>query len=133
MLKARKQRYTALRRQLVDVLGSAPDPLTVGEVQRSVKGLALSSLYRNLVILEECRVVSRIMTSNGSAIFELSEVLSEHHHHLVCDRCGTVRDIVLPGSIESGLDRQLSKIAQSEGFMFRHHQLDVIGLCGKCS
>ena len=133
MLKGRKQRYTALRRQLVDVLGSAPDPLTVGEVQSSVKGLALSSLYRNLVILEECRVVSRIMTSNGSAIFELSEELSEHHHHLVCDQCGTVRDIVLPGSIESGLDRQLSKIAQNEGFVFRHHQLDVIGLCGKCS
>ena len=133
MLKGRKQRYTALRRQLVDVLGSAPDPLTVGDVQRSVEGLALSSLYRNLVILEECRVVSRIMTSNGSAIFELSEELSEHHHHMVCDRCGTVRDIVLPESIESGLDRQLSKIAQKEGFVFRHHQLDVIGLCRKCS
>ena len=133
MLKGRKQRYTALRRQLVDVLGSALDPLTVGDVQRSVKGLALSSLYRNLVILEECRVVSRIMTSNGSAIFELSEELSEHHHHMVCDRCGTVRDIVLPESIESGLDRQLSKIAQKEGFVFRHHQLDVIGLCRKCS
>lgn len=133
MLKGRKQRYTALRRQLVDVLGSAPDPLTVADVQRSVKGLALSSLYRNLVILEECQVVSRIMTSNGSAIFELSEELSEHHHHMVCDRCGTVRDIVLPESIESGLDRQLSKIAQKEGFVFRHHQLDVIGLCRKCS
>ena len=133
MLKGRKQRYTALRRQLVDVLGSAPDPLTVGDVQRGVKGLALSSLYRNLVILEECQVVSRIMTSNGSAIFELSEELSEHHHHMVCDRCGTVRDIVLPESIESGLDRQLSKIAQKEGFVFRHHQLDVIGLCRKCS
>ena len=78
-------------------------------------------------------MVSRIMTSNGSAIFELSEELSEHHHHMVCDRCGTVRDIVLPESIESGLDRQLSKIAQKEGFAFRHHQLDVIGLCRKCS
>ncbi|MFM9138506.1 MAG: Fur family transcriptional regulator [Actinomycetota bacterium] len=133
MLKARTQRYTALRRQLVDVLGSAPDPVTIAELQRSVKGVALSSLYRNLVILEECHVVSRIMVNNGSAIFELSEELSEHHHHMVCATCGTVRDIVVPESIESGLDRQLSKIARKEGFTFRHHQLDVIGVCGRCS
>ena len=132
-LRSRQQRYTALRRKLVEALGCAKDPLTITDLQRSAKGVALSSLYRNLAILEECAVVSRIMTSNGSAIFELSESLSEHHHHLVCAKCGLVRDIVVPESIEHGLDQQLMKLARKEGFSFRHHQLDVIGLCGKCS
>ena len=132
-LKARQQRYTALRRRLVEALGGAHDPLTINDLQRSAKGVPLSSLYRNLTILEECAVVSRIMTSNGSAVFELSESLSEHHHHLVCARCGLVRDVVVPESIETGLDKQLVKLARKEGFTFQHHQLDVIGLCGKCS
>jgi Fe2+ or Zn2+ uptake regulation protein len=132
-LRARQQRYTALRRKLVETLGGASDPLTINDLQRAAKGVALSSLYRNLAILEECAVVSRIMTSNGSAIFELSETHSEHHHHLVCAECGVVRDIVVPESIEHGLDQQLVKLARKEGFSFRHHQLDVIGLCGKCS
>jgi Fe2+ or Zn2+ uptake regulation protein len=132
-LKARQQRYTALRRRLVEALGGAHDPLTINDLQRSAKGVPLSSLYRNLTILEECAVVSRIMTLNGSAIFELSESLSEHHHHLVCARCGLVRDVVVPESIETGLDKQLVKLARKEGFTFQHHQLDVIGLCGKCS
>jgi len=132
-LRSRQQRYTALRRKLVEALGGAKDPLTINDLQRSAKGVALSSLYRNLTILEECAVVSRIMTSNGSAIFELSESLSEHHHHLVCAHCGLVRDIVVPESIEHGLDKQLVKLARKEGFTFQHHQLDVIGLCGKCS
>ena len=132
-LKGRQQRYTALRRKIVDTLGGADDPLTINDLQRAAKGVALSSLYRNLSILEECSVVTRIMTSNGSAIFELAESLSEHHHHLVCSRCGLVRDIVVPESIEHGLDRQLVKLARKEGFTFRHHQLDVIGTCGKCS
>ena len=132
-LRARQQRYTALRRKLVETLGGASDPLTINDLQRAAKGVALSSLYRNLAILEECAVVSRIMTSNGSAIFELSETHSEHHHHLVCAKCGVVRDIVVPESIEHGLDQQLVKLARKEGFSFQHHQLDVIGLCGKCS
>ena len=132
-LKARQQRYTALRRKLFEALGGAHDPQTINDLQRSAKGVPLSSLYRNLTILEECAVVSRIMTSNGSAIFELSESLSEHHHHLVCARCGLVRDVVVPESIETGLDKQLVKLARKEGFTFQHHQLDVIGLCGKCS
>ena len=132
-LKARQQRYTALRRRLVEALGGAHDPLTINDLQRSAKGVALRSWYRNLTSLEECAVVSRIMTSAGSAIFELSESLSEHHHHLVCARCGLVRDVVVPESIETGLDKQLVKLARKEGFTFQHHQLDVIGLCGKCS
>ena len=132
-LKSRQQRYTALRRKLVEELGRAGDPLTINDLQRVTRGVALSSLYRNLAILEECAVVSRIKTANGSAIFELSEFLSEHHHHLVCAKCGLVRDIVVPESIEHGLDQQLMKLARKEGFSFRHHQLDVIGLCGKCS
>ena len=117
----------------METLGGASDPLTINDLQRAAKGVALSSLYRNLAILEECAVVSRIMTSNGSAIFELSETHSEHHHHLVCAKCGVVRDIVIPESIEHGLDQQLVKLARKEGFSFQHHQLDVIGLCGKCS
>lgn len=132
-LKTRQQRYTALRRKLVETLGGANDPLAINDLQRAAKGVALSSLYRNLSILEECSVVTRIMTANGSAIFELAESLSEHHHHLVCSRCGTVRDIVVPESIEHGLDQQLVKLARKEGFAFHHHQLDVIGTCGKCS
>lgn len=129
----RQQRYTPLRRKVVDVLGGAADPLTIQDLQRSAKGVALSSLYRNLTILEECQVVSRVMTSSGAALFELAEGLTEHHHHLVCVQCGIVRDIVVPESIERGLDQQLAKLARKEGFAFEHHRLDVIGKCGKCS
>ena len=78
-------------------------------------------------------LVTRVVTSTDISRFELAEIATgAHHHHLVCSNCGSVRDVSLPSSIESGLDSQLATIANSEGFIFMHHQLDMIGLCGEC-
>lgn len=133
LLKARQQRYTSLRRTLIDILSREANPLTIQDLQRAAKGVALSSLYRNLTILEECQIVSRVVTAKGWALFELAETFSEHHHHMVCAQCGMVRDIVVPESIERGLDQQLAKLVKIEGFAFERHRLDLIGTCRKCT
>ncbi len=127
------QRYTAGRRALVDALVTTDRPLTILEVLEARRDLAQSSAYRNLAVLERAGVVRRIVTTDEHARFELAEDLSEHHHHLICSRCGVIEDVTVPGSLEIELERTLRRVASRRGFAGASHRLDLIGTCARCS
>jgi Fur family transcriptional regulator, ferric uptake regulator len=132
-LRAADQRYTTSRRSLIEVLAAADAPLTIAEIVTRDGGLALSTAYRNLVVFEDAGVVHRIVTSDEHARYELDEALTErHHHHLVCSRCGIVRDFTVPDPLEHELDRALRKVARTNGFDAQHHRLDLVGRCERC-
>jgi Fur family ferric uptake transcriptional regulator len=132
-LRATGQRYTEGRRRLVDVLARAARPLTLPEVLDRSEALAQSSAYRNLVVLEEAGVVERIVTRDEYARYELAEDLTGHHHHLVCDRCGSVDDFELSDRLEEDLARALRRAASRAGFAVEHHRLDLVGRCARCA
>jgi Fur family ferric uptake transcriptional regulator len=132
-LRAADQRYTQSREALVEVLATAGQPLTIAEIVARDGRLAVSTAYRNLVVFEDAGVVHRIVTADEHARYELDEALTDrHHHHLVCSRCGTVRDFTVPDTLEAELDRALTRVATSNGFDAEHHRLDLIGRCGTC-
>ena len=128
------QRYTANRRALVDAMREADRPITVLELIEGTTGMPQSSAYRNLSVLEDAGVVRRLVTADDTARFELAEDLTgHHHHHLICEACGTVTDIDVPHELEEGVSSFSSSIASSHGFQIEHHRLDLIGICPACS
>jgi Fe2+ or Zn2+ uptake regulation protein len=131
-LAGRDQRYTTGRRRLVETLVGAAVPLTLPDLLERSPGLAQSSAYRNLSVLEEAGVVRRLVHGNDHAHYELAEDLTEHHHHLVCERCGLVRDITLDASLERALDAAFAGAAEEAGFQVRHHAIDLYGWCADC-
>jgi Fur family ferric uptake transcriptional regulator len=132
-LRDADQRYTRSREALIEVLTAADAPLTIAEIVARDQRLAVSTAYRNLVVFEDAGVVHRIVTSDEHARYELDEVLTErHHHHLVCSRCGVVRDFTVADTLEVELDRALLRVAKSNGFAAEHHRLDLIGRCEQC-
>lgn len=133
-LSGRSQRYTANRRRLVDVLIASSGPLTMAGILTSRSELAQSSVYRNLVVLEEAGVVHRIVTSDDHARFELTETITgQHHHHLICDRCGVILDVTLTAELEASLEASLAREADRLGFRGSHHRVDLIGHCQACA
>jgi Fur family transcriptional regulator, ferric uptake regulator len=126
------QRFTSQRQALVEVLASAPAPLTLPQLLERSEGLAQSSAYRNLAVLERAGVAHRIVTTGDHACWELAEDLTEHHHHLICNGCGDVTDFTVPGEVEKRLDTALAEIADGVGFSPLHHRLDLVGLCARC-
>jgi Fe2+ or Zn2+ uptake regulation protein len=131
-IRAVGQRYTSKRRALVEVLRRAKKPLTIPEILSRGDGFAQSSVYRNVMVLEQARVVHRLASPGGFARYELAEDLTEHHHHLVCTSCGSVED--LPASV--GLERTvraMEGLATRSGFAARSHRVDVLGLCRNCA
>lgn len=132
-LRRAGQRYTANRRSLVDALVGSSGPVTVIELLESIDGMAQSSAYRNLAVLEEAGVVHRVVTDDDTARYELAEHLTGHHHHLVCAHCGAVIDIDVPNVIEDELRSLSAKVARAHGFRIDHHRLDLVGTCGNCT
>ena len=92
---------------LLDTFTAAPRPLTIPEILDDRPELAQSSVYRNLVVLEEAGVVHRVVGADEFARWELAEDLTGHHHHLICASCGRVEDV--PAS--AGLERSVAAAA----------------------
>jgi Fe2+ or Zn2+ uptake regulation protein len=132
LLRVAGQRYTPTRRQIIDALMSTRRPMTITDLLESLPDVAQSSLYRNLTTLEQGGVVTRVVSTGDTGRYELSEQLAGHHHHLVCSRCGAMRDVVIPESLETTLDDAFARVAKREGFRLEHHRLDLIGVCGLC-
>jgi Fe2+ or Zn2+ uptake regulation protein len=133
LLRAQGQRLTPTREVVVDVLAAAAGPLTIPEILAARPELAQSSVYRNLVVLEEVGVVHRMMTRDEFARYELAEDLTEHHHHLVCSNCGRVEDLPATPAVEHSLAAAIDEAARSAGFRTLHHRLDLVGLCSNCA
>lgn len=134
LLAAVDQRYTAGRRRLVKALQEGAGPLTINEISAVDPDLRQSSIYRNLTLLEEAGVVTRIVTNDDFARYELAEKLTaHHHHHLICTICGSVVDFELDASIERALDKALATRAKSARFTPAEHRLDLLGICNACS
>lgn len=132
-LRTADQRYTSGRRRLVAVLCDGARPMTINQILAGDTTLAQSSIYRNLSILEQVGVVTRIVTSDDFAHYELAEGLTDHHHHhLICSACGSVSDFSLKNKIEDDLERALRTVARQSGFAADGHRLDLMGVCSSC-
>jgi Fur family ferric uptake transcriptional regulator len=132
-LRGDGQRYTTQRRALIDLLAEVGQPLTIPQLLERQRGLAQSSAYRNLAVLERAGVVHRIVTSDEFARYELAEDLTRHHHHLICSACGGVTDFEVSETVEHELESALARAAKRAQFTVRTHRLDLVGTCAACS
>lgn len=132
-LAAADQRYTTQRRMLVEILSDASRPLTIPEVLGAATGLTQSSAYRNITVLIEAGVVERIAGPDDYGRFELAEAFAGHHHHLVCEACGTVEDLHASPKLERVLGETARLAASEQGYVITEHRLELRGRCAKCT
>jgi Fur family ferric uptake transcriptional regulator len=125
--------YTRGRHLVMDVLARLGAPATIPTILESEPSLKQSSLYRNLTVLQESGLVTRVDVGDDRAYFELSEaVTQDHHHHLVCRECRAVVDVALPAPTERALDKAFTTAASDAGFELEEHRLDLVGVCSDC-
>ena len=127
------QRYTNWRQELVEALVAADGPVTLPTLLHATGSLPQSSAYRNLLLMEQAGVVRRLVHSTGHAHYELAEDLTSHHHHLICQSCGTITDIEFGSKLERSLDKAFAEITEAAKFTPRHHTIDIYGECVSCA
>jgi len=132
------QRHTRLRREILDLVAGAGRPVTVPELLSiddagGRASVVQSSLYRNLVVLEDVGVLQRVAGWGNHDRFELSESLSgHHHHHLKCTSCGSVSDIPANHGFETAVDVEAAAVSADVGFAVTGHSVDLYGICADC-
>lgn len=132
-LRDAEQVYTSGRRLLVGMLAEQDRPVTIPELIEVDAALKLSSAYRNLGVLEQVGVVTRVHSGAEHARFELAEdLVGDHHHHLICESCGRVDDFTVTASVERTIDKALDRVAEEHGFVATGHRFDLVGRCEDC-
>jgi len=127
------QRYTPLRRALVETMAGAGRPITIPEILSTNPGLSQSSAYRNITALIDAGAARRVTGADDHGRFELAEGLSgHHHHHLVCGSCGKVADVRPSPRLERAVAEAARAAADEEGFDVTEHRFDLVGVCADC-
>jgi len=132
-LRLADQRYTSGRRRLVSFLVAADHPVSISEIEAALPTLPRSTAYRNLVDLQGAGVVRRVAAGDEFVRFELTEELTEHHHHLLCLHCGRVLDVASDPLFETAIADMAETLAARFAFTARDHRLDILGRCAQCS
>lgn len=128
------QRYTAIRRLLVETIARSGRPLTIPEILAVSPELPRSSAYRNVTVLIEAGILRRVTGSDEHGRFELAEQLSgHHHHHLVCTVCGRVDDVAATQRLERAVGDTVRAAAEEHGYRIADHQLELLGVCPDCA
>ena len=97
------------------------------ELRRTGDGIGLTTVYRTLQTLADGGEVDMLRTAGGEAVYRRCDT-SDHHHHLVCRRCGAAVEIEGPA-----VETWTEKVAAEHGFTEVGHTLEIFGLCRTCS
>ena len=129
-LKKAGLKVTLPRMKILQILEKEKEHhLSAEEMHRmlseSGEDIGLATIYRVLTQFEEAGLVIRHNFAEGHSVFELD--LGEHHDHLVCVKCGSVKEFVDPM-----IEERQRFVAQQAGFTITDHQLNIYGICGKC-
>ena len=131
LCSARGAQFTKLRRRLLEILWSAPHPLTAYEllprVSKSLgRTLTPATIYRTLDFLLKQGLVARIASRNAF----VPCIHPDHPHacvFFVCDRCSSSVEIEDPA-----LERRLMRDASTLGFEISRKVLELQGTCAQC-
>jgi Fur family ferric uptake transcriptional regulator len=127
-------RLTGPRQAVVEALVDHAAPMSVAEIADRLKGrrINLVSIYRSVNLLCELGLLRVVDTAKGKQRFELAEQFTGHHHHLVCEVCGSVED--LDGCLleDAALNAMRQRVRRLRSFRLTGHDLKLVGVCKRC-
>lgn len=145
LLAAEGRKRGGARRAVLELLGSQLCALSALEIEDALRSddalrtehalrsahsrrVSRASIYRILDELERIGLVQRVEIGQAMVRFERVCGQAEHHHHLVCDRCG----LVMPFS-DDALERAISSLSERVPLAVSEHEIVLHGACRECA
>lgn len=117
---------------MVELLGEEGGCLDAEDVSRRLaqrdREVATASVYRALGLLTELGLLQKVALPSAPHRFELVRPGGEHHHHIVCDRCGTTAAFS-----DEDLERAVHAVADRSSFEIASHEITLHGTCRSCA
>jgi len=115
--------------QLLDAQPCALSAIELEDALRSSKRpVARASIYRILDELERLRLVQKVQVGQEMARYEPVRAGEGHHHHLVCENCGTVTPFT-----DQGIEEAIRKLSRRVPMRVAEHEIVLRGDCQVCA
>ena len=125
-------RPSAPRSAVIDLLARQACCLTAREItdllRRDGRDVGAATVYRALELLHSLGAVQRLDTGERIARYEAADPSGEHHHHLLCDRCGRVSPFE-----DERLERAIVDLAERLSYRVEGHDVVLRGTCPACA
>lgn len=131
-------RWTIPREVILDLLSRSSRHMSAKEIYAALytmyPGLGLTTVYRTLELLHRLGFVQKVTTGDGQTRYELkSGGKKDHHHHLICIKCGKIIDYRDFVQEELELVKKTEEIlAKKHNFLIQDHNIEFLGMCEKC-
>ncbi len=128
-LREQGYRLTPQRMMVLEAIEASHDHVSAEEIharaRRQYPYLNISTVYRTLELLNDRGLVAE--TDLGGGRFLYHPTGKAQHHHLVCRRCGNVRDI------DIGALKELRRELKTQyGFNAELEHIAIFGTCAHC-
>lgn len=124
-----RERSTRQFQAVVAELANSKDFRSAQDIHAALRSrgaaAGLATVYRALQSMVESGQADVLRTASGESVYR--ECSKEHHHHLVCQRCGRTVEVSGP-AVESWAD----EMAVQHGFVDVSHTLELHGTCADC-
>lgn len=129
--RERAQKFTPIRRHVLQALASSHRPLgayeVIDELARSMPRPAPITVYRALEFLMANGLVHRIESRNAYLACAHDHDAAALVAFLICERCGSVGEIPAASVAQS-----LSAAARASGFSPKLSVVEITGTCAHC-
>lgn len=128
LCRERGLRLTVQKRRILETIVDREDHPTAdqiyGEVKEQVPGISRATVYRTLESFSDEGLVRKVYHPDDEYRFDAN---THHHHHLVCEECSEVTDIVLPEIDHLNLEEETF-----EDFEVNDYSVYFRGTCEAC-
>lgn len=120
------------RTAIIELLDEQQCALSAAEIQerlqRRGREASRASIYRVMEELEQIGLLARVEVGDGTCRYEPARGPSDHHHHLVCERCGRLEPFSDPG-----LERAIERVSERLAAEVSEHEIVLRGACRSCA
>jgi len=129
-LRRRGYKLTEPRLAIIEYMIGVKGHPGVQEIYEGVKaempGIGIATVYRTIDLFCELGILRALTLRNDYLRYELNRP-DDHHHHLVCKRCGCIIEFgncnfrLIAGGIE-----------EATQFIIKEHNIKAYGFCPQC-
>lgn len=124
-----KHRKSRQRSEIVKILSKKNYHPTADEIygilREKLGNVSLATVYRNVELLSRMNEIIKIKTDEGPARYDGN---TEPHYHVVCKKCGVVKDV----SIKKDISKIVDMDSVIEDFVITEYYVRFKGFCNSC-
>ncbi len=127
-IKNNGYRLTKARSAIIEIFCISHEPINAQRIQKKLDELQIlvnkTTVYRELNFLINQSIIQTVQLTPDTTSYEL--LSRKHHHHLVCNKCGRIEDVILEN------EPFLEEVKKQTSFKLDSHSLEFYGQCIQC-